>query len=116
MKQVIFYSLLILLLSCGIGRGGSEIESHQLQIMLTDKARPAAITADYASLGLTELKPSSRSQPLFTATVNLSDSDLAKLIDALKADDRVVSVNEAQQNSGNSSSTNTSHGTSRPKQ
>jgi len=115
MKQVILYSLLMLFLSCGIGRGGSDIETHQLQIMLTDQAKPAAIIADYTSLGLTELKPSSRSQPLFTATVNLNDSDLEKLIDALKADARVVSVNKAGQNSGNSSSTNTGHGTSRPK-
>ncbi len=115
MKRVIFYSLLTLFFSCGIGKGGANLETHQLQIMLTDKAKPEAIKADYASLGLTELKPSSRSQPLYTTTVNLSESDLAKLIDALKADDRIVSVNKAGENSGNSSSTNTGFGTSRPK-
>jgi len=115
MKQAIFYALLMLFFSCGIGKGGANLETHQLQIMLTDNAKPDAITADYASLGLKELKPSSRSQPLYAATVNLSESDLEKLINALKADDRVVSVNEAGENSGNSSSTNTGFGTSRPK-
>lgn len=115
MKQVIFYSLLLMFFSCGIGKGGVNSEAHQLQIMLTDKARPDAVVADYASLGLTALQPSSRSQPLYISTVNLNDSGLSKLIAALEADERVVSVEEIEQNSSNSSSTNDGFGTSRPK-
>jgi len=114
MRQVILYLLLMLFFSCGIGKGGTNLEKHQLVIKLTEQVKPKAIIADYTSLGLTDLKTASLSQPLYTTTVNLNKPDLTKLINALKADDRVVSVHEPQ-NSDNSSSTNTGFGTSRPK-
>ncbi len=115
MKKAILHSLLILFFACGIGKGVNNPETHVLRIMLTEKAESAAIITDYTSYGLTELKIVSLSQPLYATTVNLNDTDLTRLLEALKADDRIVSADKTEQNPSNSNSTNDGFGTSRPK-
>ena len=112
MKYVLFTLVILFVLGCGVSKG-SLTEKTELILTLKEKAKPDAIVADYAEIE--DLKPSSRSQPLFNTTVSLTASGLEKLLDKLEADQRVVSVKKAGENTGNTNSTNSGFGTSSPK-
>ena len=112
MKYILISLTLLFALGCGVSKG-SLTEKTTLLLTLTEKANPQAIVEDYAEI--TELKPNSRSQPIFTTTVELKASELEKLMGKLEGDTRVASVKKADGVSGNTNSTNSGFGTSSPK-
>ena len=83
--------------------------------MVDGNESPRELSKEYQSFGLTELKRSSKSQPLYTAVVELKAKKLSQLVEKLKNDNRIVSVKIIDQELTKSQSTNSSFGTSRPK-
>ena len=83
--------------------------------MVDGNISPKDLSKDYQPLGLTELKRSSKSQPLYTAIVELKARKLSQLIEKLEKDNRITSVKILENELSKTQSTNSSFGTSRPK-
>ena len=114
MKHFLWVIGVALLFSCNVGSGLST-EVHNLHIMLNHQIKPEAIVKDYESRGLTYLKESSRTEPLYFSQVSLSKGKFNSLFIRLKQDDRIVSVVELDQlPEPGTNSTNSGFGKTKP--
>lgn len=107
---------LVFLFACKAGKVPAENATHYLQLSLAAKVKPSSITTEYGSHGVNQLRPTSRSQPLFITSLECSSTELADLIKLMEADKRIMSVKEIEKKEAkNLNSTNSGFGKSKPK-
>lgn len=115
MKKILPLISLILCLSCKVEKISNSLEAHHLQLMLDSSISPYALTEDFKELGVEKLTLTSKSQPLYSAMVQLPPEEFKKLLEKLQADERVISVKVQDRDLKKSQSTNSGYGKSRPK-
>ncbi|MGK0390143.1 MAG: hypothetical protein ACI94Y_002894 [Maribacter sp.] len=115
MKPFLIVLSLFVFIQCSPPQKALSTTAHFLHITLKGNVKPEKIVEDFKEKGLTTLKESSRSQPLYLAEVHLSEKDLNQLVSQLKKDERiqnVVILDKAPNN--NTNSTNDGFGKSSP--
>lgn len=115
MKPFLIVLSLFVFMQCSPPKKALSSTTHYLHVTLVKNVKPENIIEDFKGKGLTTLKESSRSQPLYLAEVQLSEADLNQLINELKKDERITNVivlDNAPNN--NTNSTNDGFGKSSP--
>lgn len=114
MKSLFILCTILIITSCHTGQSVTTPEKTNLLIMLKENSKPASIINDYSDMGLTSLKEANRSQPLYSAQVNLPKTELNQLLKKLSEDPRIVSADIQGSPSPNTNSTNSGFGKSKP--
>lgn len=115
MRPILIILTLLAFTQCQPQKKVVSTTMNYLHITLGQNVKPEKVVEDFKEKGLTMLKASSRSQPLYLAEVQLSESDFNNLINELKKDERIKNVTILDNApSNNTNSTNDGFGKSSP--